>query len=149
MTQAIDTGAIGRSKVLIVDDEYHTRKTIRALLLGMGCTRIYEAGDGGSALEAMRATEPDVVLLDWEMPGIDGAEFVRRLGSDRARPDCKVPIIMMTGHGEHSHVLEAVRLGVHEFLLKPASRATLKARMLSALARSDSRQRFVDRKLAS
>jgi two-component system chemotaxis response regulator CheY len=149
VTQAIDTGAIGRSKVLIVDDEYHTRKTIRALLLGMGCTTIYEAGDGGSALEAMRATEPDVVLLDWEMPGIDGAEFVRRLGSDRARADCKVPIIMMTGHGEHSHVLDAVRLGVHEFLLKPASRATLKARMLSALAKSDSRQRFVDRKLAS
>jgi two-component system chemotaxis response regulator CheY len=149
VTQAIDTGAIGRSKVLIVDDEYHTRKTIRALLLGMGCTRIYEAGDGGSALEAMRATEPDVVLLDWEMPGIDGADFVRRLGSDRARPDCNVPIIMMTGHGEHSHVLEAVRLGVHEFLLKPVSRATLKARMLSALAKSDSRQRFVDRKLAS
>jgi PleD family two-component response regulator len=51
---------IGRAKVLIVDDEYHTRKTIRALLLAMGCTRIHEAGDGVGGLDAIRAFSPDV-----------------------------------------------------------------------------------------
>jgi two-component system, chemotaxis family, chemotaxis protein CheY len=153
--QTDDDGLIGRTKVLVVDDEYHTRKTIRSLLLAMGCTKIHEAGDGGSGLEAIRAVLPDVVLLDWEMPGIDGAEFVRRLRSDGASAHASVPIIMLTGHGERSRVLEAVRHGVHEFLLKPVSSGALKARMLSVLAKEpsmakrDKPQRSEPRKLAS
>ena len=63
--------------MLIVDDEYNTRKVIHTLLLAIGCTKIYEAGDGAVGLEMIRAVAPDLVLLDWEMPGIDGAEFVR------------------------------------------------------------------------
>jgi two-component system chemotaxis response regulator CheY len=155
VNQAANVGLIGQTKVLVVDDEYHTRKTIRALLLAMGCTRIHEASDGGSGLEAIRAVQPDVVLLDWDMPGIDGAEFVRRLRSDGAYPHSNVSIIMLTGHGERSRVLEAVRHGVHEFLLKPVSRGALKARMLSVLAKPpgaavhDKQQRSGPRKLAS
>jgi two-component system, chemotaxis family, chemotaxis protein CheY len=155
VTQAANVGLLGRTKVLVVDDEYHTRKTIRALLLAMGCTRIHEASDGGSGLEAIRAVQPDVVLLDWEMPGIDGAEFVRRLRSDGPHPHSNAPIIMLTGQRERSRVLEAVRHGVHEFLLKPVSRGALKARILSVLAhprgvvRHDNQQRSEPRKLAS
>jgi two-component system chemotaxis response regulator CheY len=124
---------MGRIKVLIVDDEYYTRKVVRTLLLAMGCTKIHEASDGASGLEAIRALGPDIVLLDWEMPGIDGAEFVRRVRSPATFPFPHVPIIMLTGHGERSRVLEAVRLGVHEFLLKPVSSSSLQARMLSVL----------------
>jgi CheY-like chemotaxis protein len=126
---------LGRAKVLIVDDEYYTRKVIRTLLLTMGCTKIHEANDGASGLDAVRALAPDVVLLDWEMPGIDGAEFVRRVRSPGTFPLPHVPIIMLTGHGERSRVLEAVRLGVHEFLLKPVSSSALQARLLSVLAK--------------
>ena len=78
---------------------------------------------------------PDIVLLDWEMPGIDGAAFVRRVRSPDTFPFPNVPIIMLTGHGERSRVLEAVRLGVHEFLLKPVSRGALQARILSVLTK--------------
>jgi len=126
---------MGRTKVLIVDDEYYIRKVIRTLLLAMGCTKIYEAPDGASGLESIRALAPDVVLLDWEMPGIDGAEFVRRVRSPDSFPYPAVPIIMLTGHGERSRVLEAVRLGVHEFLLKPVSSSALQARILSVLTK--------------
>jgi len=126
---------LGRIKVLIVDDEYYTRKVIRTLLLAMGCTKIHEAADGSSGLEEIRVIGPDVVLLDWEMPGIDGAEFVRRVRSPGSFPLPNVPIIMLTGHGERSRVLEAVRLGVHEFLLKPVSSSALQARMLSVLTK--------------
>jgi two-component system chemotaxis response regulator CheY len=155
VTQADNDAAIGRAKVLVIDDEYHTRKTLRALLRAVGCTKIHEASDGGSGLEAVRAILPDVVLLDWEMPGIDGAEFVRKLRSDGAYPHSNVPIIMLIGHGERSRVLEAVRHGVHEFLLKPVSRGALEARMLSVLAnpsgtaKRDKTQRSEPRKLAS
>jgi CheY-like chemotaxis protein len=122
-------------KVLIVDDEYYTRKVIRTLLLAMGCTKIHEANDGASGLEAIRLLEPDVVLLDWEMPRIDGPEFVRRVRSPGTFPLPNVPIIMLTGHGERSRVLEAVRLGVHEFLLKPVSSSSLQGRIVSVLTK--------------
>ena len=149
MIEADSSTLIGRAKVLIVDDEYHTRKTIRALLLAMGCTRIHETGDGVGGLDAIRTFSPDVVLLDWDMPGMDGAEFVKRLRTECVHPHCKVVIIMLTGHGERSHVLEAVRSGVHEFLLKPPSRAALKARLLAVLARGDRQQQSEPSKLAS
>ena len=64
---------MGLIKVLIVDDEHYTRKVIRTLLLSIGCTKIHEANDGVHGLDAIRALNPDIVLLDWEMPGIDGA----------------------------------------------------------------------------
>jgi two-component system, chemotaxis family, chemotaxis protein CheY len=126
---------MGLVKVLIVDDEHYTRKVIRTLLVSIGCTKIHEANDGAHGLEAIRAIHPDIVLLDWEMPGIDGATFVRRVRSPGTFPLPNVPIIMLTGHGERSRVLEAVRLGVHEFLLKPVSSNALQARILSVLTK--------------
>src|SRR5262249_58551487 len=80
----VRTVGIDRMKRLIVDSEYHVRKVIRALLLGMGCTRIFEASEGESGLAAIRAVHPDLVLLDWELPGMSGAEFVRGLRYDAA-----------------------------------------------------------------
>ena len=142
-------------KVLIVDDEYYTRKVIRTLLLSIGCTKVHEASDGAHGLEAIRALSPDIVLLDWEMPGIDGPAFVRKVRSPVTFPLPNVPIIMLTGHGERSRVLEAVRLGVHEFLLKPVSSSALQARILSVLTKPRTMVRRGDyygpepRKLAS
>jgi two-component system, chemotaxis family, chemotaxis protein CheY len=134
VSRADDDDLIARSKVLIIDDEYHARKTLRALLRALGGTRIHEATDGSSGLEAVRAMHPDVVLLDWDIPDMGGAEFVRHLRSDGAPAHSGVPVIMLTGHGERTRVLDAMRHGVHEFLLKPVSRAALKARIHSALA---------------
>jgi two-component system chemotaxis response regulator CheY len=127
---------IGQSTVLIVDDEYHTRKTIRALLHAMGCRRIHEAADGGSGLEAVRTINPDVVLLDSDMPDMTGVEFLRALHARGVFEERGVPIIMLTGDRERTRVLDAVRHGVHEFLLKPVSRGALKARLHSALENS-------------
>jgi len=126
---------MGQIKVLVVDDEYYTRKVIRTLLLANGCVKIHEAQDGPAGLDAIRDIGPDVVLLDWEMPGMDGAEFVRMVRSPNNFPYPNVPIIMLTGHGERSRVLEAVRLGVHEFLLKPVSSGALLARLMSVITK--------------
>jgi two-component system chemotaxis response regulator CheY len=125
-------GPIAQAKVLIVDGEYPTRRTLRSLLLALGCSRIHEASDGESALEAIHTLVPDVVLLDWEVPAMGGATFVRRLRG-AGSPAAGVPIIVLLGREEHSRVLEAVRLGVHEFLLKPVASSALRARLLSVL----------------
>ncbi len=124
---------IRSAKVLIVDDEFYMRKVIRTLLLSVGVTDAHDASDGGSGLAAISTLDPDVVLLDWQMAGMDGPEFVRRVRSPETFPFPNVPIIMLTGHSEHSRVVEAMRLGVHEFLLKPVSAKALSERLVSVL----------------
>ncbi|HZP79100.1 MAG TPA: response regulator [Pseudolabrys sp.] len=128
------TDLLAHAKVLIVDDEAYMRKVIRTLLMSIGVRNIYEAATGVDGLEAIRANAPDVVLLDWEMPGMDGAAFVRMVRSPTTFEFPAVPIIMLTGHGERRRVVEAVEIGVNEFLLKPVSSKALYDRMVSVLA---------------
>jgi len=122
-------------KVLIVDDEASMRKVTRALLQAIGVREIYEANDGRSGLEKIRVRAPDIVILDWEMPSPNGPEFVRTVRSPGSFPLPDVPIIMLTGHSERSRVIEAVRLGVNEYLLKPVSSAAMLARIVSILTK--------------
>lgn len=124
---------MGLIKVLIVEDEHYSRKVVRTLLSAIGVTQIFEAADGLSGLDAIQAVRPDIVLLDWEMPGMDGASFMRRVRAPDSFIYPDVPIIMLTGHGEKSRVMEAVALGVHEFLLKPVSSSALLTRILGVI----------------
>ncbi|MGE0563465.1 MAG: PleD family two-component system response regulator [Pseudolabrys sp.] len=121
-------------KVLIVDDDHYMRKVVRALLMSIGVRDIHEAIDGLSGLDAIRNIAPDVVLLDWEMPGLDGAGFLRIVRQPETFPYPAVPVIMLTGHGERSRVIKAVEVGVNEFLLKPVSSKALFDRLVSVLA---------------
>ncbi len=123
------------TKVLVVDDEAYMRKVVRTLLMSVGVRKIYEAADGPAGLELIRTMAPDVVILDWEMPGLDGPGFVRMVRSPETFPLPNVPIIMLTGHGERSRVIEAVKIGVNEFLLKPVSSKSLQDRLISVLAK--------------
>jgi CheY-like chemotaxis protein len=123
------------TKVLVVDDEHYMRKVVRTLLMSIGVRTIYEAADGPSGLEHIRSMAPDVVILDWEMPGLDGAGFVRMVRSPDTFPFPDIPIIMLTGHGERRRVIEAVEIGVNEFLLKPVSSKALQDRLVSVLAK--------------
>jgi two-component system, chemotaxis family, chemotaxis protein CheY len=124
---------ITAAKILVIDDEIYTRKVIRTLLLAAGISKIHEAEDGFRGLQAVRSLLPDVVICDWEMPCINGPEFVREVRSPGIFPHPEVPIIMLTAHGERSRVLEAARLGVHEFLIKPVSSNALVARIAAVL----------------
>jgi two-component system, chemotaxis family, chemotaxis protein CheY len=110
------------------------RKVVRTMLMGLGVRNIYEASDGSTGLGLIRTVSPDVVILDWEMPGLDGASFVRIVRSPGSFPLPDVPIIMLTGHGERSRVIEAMQIGVNEFLLKPVSSKSLRDRLVSVLA---------------
>jgi two-component system, chemotaxis family, chemotaxis protein CheY len=117
--------------VLVVDDNQYMRKMVRNLLVNCGVKDIYEAGDGIAALDAIRTVGPDVVILDWEMPLLSGAELVRIVRSPGVFPTPDVPIIMLSGYGERWRVVEAVRLGVNEYLVKPVSAKALYDRLVS------------------
>ncbi len=122
---------VASTKVLLIDDDYYMRKVIRSLLLAVGIKNVHEAANGVDGLELIPQIKPDVVVLDWEMPQLTGGEFMRLLRSPGqfAVPD--VPVIMLTGHVERERVVEAIRLGVNEFLCKPVSANALKARIMS------------------
>ncbi len=118
-------------KVLIVDDNAFMRKIVRDLLCNVGVRNTVEAGDGIAALEVMRNATPDVVILDWEMPFLNGFELVRIVRTPGVFPYSDLPIIMLSAYGERAHVLEAARLGVNEFLKKPVSAKALFERIVS------------------
>ncbi len=124
---------LGSRKILVIDDEHYTRKVIKTLLMTMGVRTIQEAPDGYTGLEIIRSFAPHIVLVDWEMPGLDGPGFVRAVRSPDTFPYPDVPIIMLTAHGERSRVVEAARLGINEYLLKPVSSQALQARLLSVI----------------
>ena len=121
--------------VLVIDDNPNMRKIVRILLTNVGVREIYEAGDGIAGLEAVRTKMPDVVALDWELPLLNGAEFVRIVRSPGAFARPNIPIIMLTSHGERWRVLEAMRLGVNEFLRKPVSARALLDRLVAIVAK--------------
>jgi CheY-like chemotaxis protein len=122
-------------KVLIVDDELEMRRVTRTLLQSIGIRNVHEAKDGFSGLEATCNFEPDIVLLDWEMPRPNGSEFVKIVRSPGRFPLPDVPIIMVTGSSERSRVIKAVRSGVNEYLLKPVSSTALLARIVHILTK--------------
>ena len=124
---------IQQLSLLLVDDNPFMRNLVRSLLLNIGVKTIYEAGDGINALEIIRSVKPDVVVLDLEMPLLNGAELVRIVRSPGVFPTPDIPIIVLTAHGERRRIVEAARLGINEFLCKPVSAKALYDRLLSIL----------------
>src|SRR5438094_10628928 len=82
--------------VLVVDDNQYMRKVVRNILVNLGVKNVHEAADGIAGLEAIRMSAPDLVVLDWEMPLLNGAELVRIVRSPGVFPVQDVPIIMLT-----------------------------------------------------
>jgi CheY-like chemotaxis protein len=119
--------------VLVVDDNAFTRKVVRSLLGNIGVKTIFEANDGIAALELIRSVTPDVVILDWEMPLLNGPELVRIVRSPGVFPMPDIPIIMLTAHGERWRIVESIKIGVNEFLCKPVSAKALLDRLISIL----------------
>jgi DNA-binding response OmpR family regulator len=121
--------------ILLVDDNQYMRKIVRNLLTNIGVRKVYEAADGIAGLDALRICAPDVVILDWELPLLNGAEFVRIVRSPGVFPMADVPIIMLSSHGERWRVVEAVRIGVNEYLRKPVSAQALLDRLTLIVAK--------------
>jgi CheY-like chemotaxis protein len=121
--------------VLVVEDNQFMRKVVRNLLVNIGVREVYEASDGIAGLDAIRTVGPDVVILDWELPLLNGAEFVRIVRSPGVFPMPDIPIIVLSAHTERWRVVKAVQLGVNEYLCKPVSARQLLDRFISILAK--------------
>ena len=121
--------------VLVVDENQYTRKLTRMMLLNIGAKTIYEAADGVAALDIIRNANPDIAILDWELPVLSGPQVIKIVRSPDVFPKPHLPIIMLTACAYRAQVAEAMKLGVHEFLLKPTSPRALRDRLLSILVK--------------
>src|SRR6266508_721012 len=101
-------------RVLLVDDHPLTRSALSGLLTQHGFDVAGEASDGGEAIEAAGRLQPDLILLDLSMPGIDGLDALPRLRE--AAPDCEV--VVLTASGTEENLLGAIRGGAAGYLLK-------------------------------
>jgi two-component system, chemotaxis family, chemotaxis protein CheY len=123
-----------RLRILVIDDNPHMRRIVRTLLNSLGVREVYEAEDGAAGLEAFNHYAPDVIMVDWAMPILDGLEFTQMIRQPEANANPFVPIIMLTSHSERSRVTQARDAGVTEFMVKPISPKALYMRMLSIVA---------------
>ena len=120
--------------ILIVDGNSYMRKITRTMLMNLGSKSVIEATDGISALETIRTCDPDIMLLDWDMPVLNGMEVMRIVRSPGVFPRPNLPIIMLTSNARRSAVMEAMHAGAHEFLVKPTSAKALQDRLTSIVA---------------
>lgn len=111
---------------LVVDDSKVIRKVARHILEALGF-RVTEAGDGAEALDVCRADTPDVVLLDWNMPVMNGMDFLRALGTVDLPTRPKV--VFCTTENGMAHIRAAIEAGADEYVMKPFDRETLESKL--------------------
>lgn len=114
-------GYLSQLSFLIVDDNEFARYIARDVLKALGARKLNYAKDGAEALDILKTAQTDIVVLDWNMPIMDGIEFTRFVRNSEDSPDPFLPIIMMTGYSELSNVMYARDAGVTEYLIKPCS----------------------------
>ena len=119
-------------KVLLVDDDAPARRLLGAGLRAAGF-ELSAATDGAEALAAMESAPPDVLVLDFDMPGLDGAEVCRRLRASERIALNQLPVIMLTGHTGEADEIACLTAGANDFVTKPVSRAVLVARIETQL----------------
>ncbi|MEU0794845.1 response regulator transcription factor [Amycolatopsis sp. NPDC005961] len=117
-------------RVLVVDDDETVRDVVRRYLEVAGFT-VDQAGDGAQGLAEFAAHEPDLVVLDVMMPGINGLEVCKRL-----RQVSQVPIVMLTALGEEENRIAGLQLGADDYVTKPFSPKELALRVASVLRRA-------------
>lgn len=120
-------------RILIVEDEASIRDMV-AFALRKADMEAIHAADARAALVAIADTPPDLILLDWMLPGMTGLELARRLRHEERTVD--VPIIMLTARGEEVDRVNGLEAGVDDYVVKPFSTRELIARIKAVLRRS-------------
>jgi two-component system phosphate regulon response regulator PhoB len=118
--------------ILVVEDDVAIRDMLCFSLKqsGFACEPVFDAEQG---LEWLKGQQPDLILLDWMLPGIDGIEFIRRLRANESLAD--IPVIMLTAKGESEDLVKGLAVGADDYVNKPFSPPELIARIKAVLRR--------------
>ncbi len=129
---------MANERILVAEDEATLRAVTCDYLASEGY-RVIPAADGEEALRLFAAERPDLVLLDWMLPGLSGLEVARRV-----RAQAGTPIIMLTARGEEPDIIVGLELGADDYLVKPVSLRQLVARVRAVLRRSGAQAQAED-----
>lgn len=122
-------------KVIFVDDSPTMRRIIMNSLKKIGFSNIIDAENGLDALEKMEGQEIDLVLTDWNMPEMNGEQFVKELRNNEKYK--KLPILMITTRGMKEDVITAVKLGVNGYVVKPFTPEILRGKITAVVSKSE------------
>jgi len=121
-------------RVLIVDDSQIMRKILTGALKKVGMNEIVEATNGQEAVEMVHGDDSiGLVLMDWNMPTMTGLEAVKKIREN----GCKTPIVMVTTEGEKEKVLEAIKSGANDYMVKPFSPKDIQSKLEKHLVPAD------------
>jgi two-component system chemotaxis response regulator CheY len=114
-------------KILIVDDFSTMRRIIKNLLRDLGYVNTAEADDGLTALPMLKNSHFDLLVTDWNMPGMQGIDLLRTVRADPAM--AALPVLMVTAEQKKEQIIEAAKAGVNGYIVKPFTAATLKEKL--------------------
>lgn len=117
-------------RVLLVEDSPTLRAVERQALQEAGYLDVIEAGDGLEALHRLTLDRPDIMLVDWNMPRLDGAALTRRI----RHADRSLPVIVMMAEADRARVLQAVQAGANNYITKPFCADSLAEKIRQTLA---------------
>src|SRR5260370_12087323 len=120
------------AQILVVDDDAMRRKMLVQVLASAGY-ECRECEDGTEALELIKAKQPSLLLLDFDMPGLNGAEVLKRLRSDSNPTVAQIPAIMLTGHGSEESEVRCLQDGADDVVTNPINAAGCRARIQTQL----------------
>lgn len=120
-------------RVLVVDDLAIMRDLLRGILYSVGVGVVETANEGGAAFAQFIQSPADVIFVDWQMHPMTGIEFVQAVRRSSQSPNPYVPIIMVTGHANREHIVQAREAGVHEYLVKPITAQSVLSRLAEVI----------------
>ncbi len=118
--------------VLVVDDSGTIRRIVSTFLKDKGCKDIIQASDGLKAISKMEEKKPDLIISDWNMPNLNGLEFLKIVRGTEEYKD--IPFLMLTAEAQKQNVMEAVAAGVSNYVIKPFSNEELSKKVKMVLS---------------
>ena len=122
-------------RILIVDDFSTMRRIVKNLLNDLGFTNTAEADDGTTALVELQKAKFDLVVTDWNMPGMPGIDLLKAIRADETL--AKIPVLMVTAEAKREQIIEAAQAGVNGYIIKPFTAATLEDKLVKIFERME------------
>ena len=120
-------------KILVVDDFSTMRRIIKNLLRDLGFNNTHEADDGNTALPMLKADNYDLLITDWNMPGMQGIDLLRAVRADANLST--LPVLLVTAESKKDQIVMAAEAGVNGYIVKPFNAATLEEKIKTIFKR--------------
>jgi two-component system, chemotaxis family, chemotaxis protein CheY len=114
-------------KILVVDDFSTMRRIIKNLLRDLGFNNVAEADDGNSALPLLKTGDFELLITDWNMPGMSGIDLLKAVRSDVRLT--RLPVLIVTAEAKRDQIVEAAQAGVNGYIVKPFNAQTLREKL--------------------